>query len=60
MGWTTGVQFLAWAMMGLFLFATISRMALGPTQPPIQWIPWALTGVGGKAVKTQSWPLTSI
>jgi len=30
-----GVQFLAWAMMGF-------RQALGPTQPPIQWIPEAL------------------
>jgi hypothetical protein len=27
----------------LFLFATASRPELGPTQPPIQRIPWALS-----------------
>jgi hypothetical protein len=26
-------------MMGYFLFATESRSALGPTQPPTQWVP---------------------
>jgi hypothetical protein len=35
---------------GLFLFATASRLALGPTQTRIQWIPGALspevTGLG--------------
>jgi hypothetical protein len=29
--------------MGIFLFATASRMALGPTQPPIQWVLAALS-----------------
>jgi hypothetical protein len=24
----------------IFLFATMSRPAPGPTQPPIQWVPW--------------------
>jgi hypothetical protein len=28
--------------LGIFLFATVSRPALGPTQPPIQWVPRAL------------------
>jgi hypothetical protein len=27
----------------IFLFATASRPALGPTQPPIQWLPGALS-----------------
>jgi hypothetical protein len=29
--------------LGIFLFTTESVTALGPTQPPIQWIPWALS-----------------
>jgi hypothetical protein len=28
--------------MGIFLFTTASRTVLGPTQPPIQWVPVAL------------------
>jgi len=34
-------QFLG-AGKGHFLFATVSKLALGPTQPPIQWVPGAL------------------
>jgi len=46
MGWTTGVQFPAQAMMGFFLFATASISALKPIQPPIQWVPGVIsTGV---------------
>jgi hypothetical protein len=36
-----GVWFLAGAR--IFLFATASRQALVPTQPPIQWVPAANT-----------------
>jgi hypothetical protein len=35
------VRFLAGA--GNFLFTTTSRTAQGPTQPPIQWVPEALS-----------------
>jgi hypothetical protein len=27
----------------IFLFSTASRPAVGPTQPPIQWVPGALS-----------------
>jgi hypothetical protein len=33
--------------LGIFLFATASRLALGPTQPPIQWG----TGVSFRGIK---------
>jgi len=29
--------------LGIFLFTTASRIALRPTQPPIQWVPGALS-----------------
>jgi len=38
----TGVQLSAGAMLGLFLFATVFRPALGPTQHPVQWVLGAL------------------
>jgi hypothetical protein len=36
----TGVALLAGAV--IVLFTTTSRLTLGPTQPPIQWVPRAL------------------
>jgi len=43
MVWMTGAEFLAGAMMGLLLFATVSRPALSPTRPSLQWVPVAIT-----------------
>jgi hypothetical protein len=37
------VQFPVW--LRIFLFTTMSRMALGPTQLPIHWVPGALSMV---------------
>jgi len=44
--------------LGTFLFTTVSRMALEPTQPPIQWAPGG-SFPGGKAAGAWRWPLTS-
>jgi len=35
--------FESWQGLGIFFFTTMSRLTLGPTQPPIQWIPGALS-----------------
>jgi hypothetical protein len=43
-GWTIGVLgFDSQREVGIFLFTTASRTALGPTQPPIQWVSGALS-----------------
>jgi hypothetical protein len=39
----TDVQLPSGTIMRFCLFATASRPDLGPTQPPIQWVPAALT-----------------
>jgi hypothetical protein len=57
-GWTIGVLgFDSRRGLGILLFTTAHRTALGPTQPPIQWIPGFFPG--GKAAGAWSWPLTS-
>jgi len=43
--------------MGFFLFTTTSGPALDPIQPPIQWVPVALSR--NKVAGAWSWPLTS-
>jgi hypothetical protein len=44
MGWTIGLLgFESWQGLEIFLFTTVSRIALGPIQPPIQWVPEALS-----------------
>jgi hypothetical protein len=42
-GWTIGVLgFDSRRGLGIFLFTTVSTVALGPAQPPIQWVPGSL------------------
>jgi len=46
--------------MGVFLFNTVSRLALGPSQTPIQWVPGALTlGIRHPGCETEPSPLSS-
>jgi hypothetical protein len=61
-GWTIGVLGFdsRWAL-GIFLFTTVSRTALGPTQPPMQWVPGALSlGVKRPGSETDHSPASSV
>jgi hypothetical protein len=40
-GWTTGVRFPAGER--IFPLSSVSIPALGPTQPPVQWVPGVLS-----------------
>jgi hypothetical protein len=42
-GWTIVLGFDSRRGLGIFLFTTASITALVPTQPPIQWVPGALS-----------------
>jgi hypothetical protein len=47
LGYTLGYGLVDWGFgawrLGIFLFTTMFRPALGPTQPPIQWVPEAIS-----------------
>jgi hypothetical protein len=44
MGWAIAILgFDSRRRLGVFLFTTVTRTALGPTQPPIQWVSVALS-----------------
>jgi hypothetical protein len=54
-GWTTGVRFPEGHE--IFLYSTEPRPALGPTQPPIQWMQGALSSeVKRPRRETGHWP----
>jgi len=60
-GWTIGVlEFDSRQGLGIFLFTTPSRTALGPTQSPIQWVNGALSlGIKRPGREANHSPLSS-
>jgi hypothetical protein len=47
-------------ILDCFIFATASRPAVGPTQPPLQWVLWAITpGVELSQSKVDHYPPSS-
>jgi hypothetical protein len=61
MGWTIVVLgFDSRRGLGIFLFTTASTTALGPNQPPTQWVPEALSlGVKQSGREADHSPLSS-
>jgi len=61
MGWRVRVlEFSSQQGLEIFLFTTVSRMALGPTQPPSQWITGPLSlGVKQPGCEEEHSPPTS-
>jgi hypothetical protein len=61
MSWKIGVLgFESRKGLGIFFFTTASRKAVGPTQPPIQWVPGALSlGIKRLGRETDHLPLSS-
>jgi hypothetical protein len=43
MNYSLNLEFDSRRGLGIFLLTTVSRPILGPTQPPIQWVPGALS-----------------
>jgi hypothetical protein len=41
--WLDYRRFESWPGLEIFVFFTVSKPALGPTQPPVQWVPGALS-----------------
>jgi hypothetical protein len=56
-GWMIGVN--SQQGLGIFLFDTVSRPTLEPTQPPIQWVLGALS-LGVKEPECEADHLTSV
>jgi hypothetical protein len=46
-------RFKSWQGLGIFLFTTMSRLALEPIQPPIQWVPGVLS-LGVKQLRCEA------
>jgi len=44
MGWMTEELWIdSWQVPRDFIFSEMTRLALGPTKPPIQWVPGSLS-----------------
>jgi hypothetical protein len=58
--WAEQPGFDSWQELEIFLYSTVSRLALGPTQPPIQWVLGALSlGVKRPGHEAESSPPSS-